>query len=363
MKYGIAIPSLLLVLGVSLYAQHASSQVFDLPVFDPSTLFDSNTGLPEGIQEQISITQVPTIPQPGQQVSVRVTGYSTDLNKAKITWTLDGKVLSSQTGATTFAFNAPANGVVSRLVITIVKEDGGVISRTLVINPADVDLIYEAETYAHPFYKGKRLYTSESEVNFIAIPNFLSSNGTKIPASSLIYTWKVNGTVLQNVSGYGKHTYSTKGTLIERPSTVTVDVSAVNSTLKATQSIQLQSTTPTVTLYENNPLLGIVYEKAIEGSFVLERPQVDFEGVPYFFSGDYKDSTDFNFAWYINGNRITSKAPNENYMVLRNDNNDEGKAVINVALNHTKNILQTTGVSLNLDFKKVENDTNEQFSF
>ena len=363
MKNGFAIPTLLVVLGASLYAQHAFSQS-TLPAFDPSTLFDSSTGLPSGIQEQITVEQVPSIPQPGEQVNVRITGYSTDLNKARITWTLDGKaVVSQQTGATAFTFKAPASGETSRLVITIVKEGGGTITKSLVISPADVDLIYEANTYAHPFYKGKKLFTSEAEINFIAIPNFVSSNGTKIEASNLVYTWRVNGSVLQNASGYGKYTYSTKGTLIERPSVITVDVSAVNSTLKATKSIQVQSLTPTITLYENNPLLGVVYEKAIEGAFKLERPQVDFEGVPYFFSASFKDSNDLDYRWFINGNEVETKASNENYMLLRNEQNAEGTAVVNVSVNHVRNLLQTTGASLQLDFTKTDDNTNELFTF
>ena len=360
MKNGFAIPSLCVVLCATLYAQHVSSQT---GVFvDPSTLFDSNTGLPGGIEEQISVVQIPTIPQPGQSVSVQISSYSSDLNKARITWTLDGRVLSSQTGATSLRFTAPQSGDTSRLVITIAKEGGGTITKTIVINPAEVDLIYEADTYAHPFYKGKRLYTSESNVNFIAIPNFVR-NGTKIAASDLVYTWRINGNVRQDVSGYGRNVFSTKGSLIERPMQVSVDVSAVNSTLKATQSISLQSTTPDIALYENNPLLGVVYEKAIEGTFKLERPQVDFEGVPYFFSGANKDDTILNYKWYINGTEVMSKSPNENYMVLQNDKNLEGTAVVNVSLSHTANILQNAKTSLGLDFKKVDNVSNEEFNF
>jgi hypothetical protein len=206
MKNGFAIPTLCIVLCAALYAQQASSQAGS--AFDPSAFFDGNTGLPGGIEEQISIVQVPTIPQPGQGVSVQISSYSSDLNKARITWTLDGRVLSSQTGATSLQFTAPQSGETSRLVITITKEGGGTITKTIVINPAEVDLIYEADTYTHPFYKGKRLYTSESNVDFIAIPNFVR-NGRKIPSSELVYTWKINGNVRQDVSGYGRSVFDT----------------------------------------------------------------------------------------------------------------------------------------------------------
>lgn len=366
MRYGVSIPTLLGVLLASGLAHQALSQsqpVFDQPTFDPASLFDPNTDLPTGIDEQLTITQNPQIPRPGDTVSVQLTSYVTDLNRSTITWTLDGRNVSSGVGITRFEFQAPAGGSSSRLVVTINKNGGGTISRTIVVSPADVDLIYEANTYVHPFYKGKKLFTSESSLTFIAIPNFVSSNGATIKAENLSYIWRVNGSVQQSVSGYGRNKFLTRGSLIERPMQISVEVTAPNSTLQASQSINVQSTKPEMTLYENNPLLGVMYDKAIQGTFVLERPQVDFEGIPYFFSGSYKDDPNFDFNWYINGTDVASKAPNENYMVLRNDQNQEGTALISVSTSHITNMLQTANTSLELDFKKVDNNANEQFTF
>jgi len=358
MKYRFIILSTLAV--TLFFVQHLFAQTTN---FDYSSLFDSNTGLPTGVDEQISIEQIPQIPLPGETVSIRITSYMTDLNKAKITWTQDGKVILSGTGALTNQIQAPQSGKTTKLVITIQKEGGGVLTHTITISPADVDLIYEAQTYAHPFFKGKRQYTSESVVTFIALPNFIGANGAKIKDSNLVYKWSINGSVQQSISGYGKNTFTTKGTLIERPMQVTVEVSAINSSLLATQSVNLRTTPPELTIYENNPILGVVYEKAISGSFFLNRPQVDFEAIPYFFSGNTKDNSDLVYKWSINGVRVTSKGINENYLLLQNGQNQEGAAVISVALEHAQNLLQTTGAQLELQFKKVENTTNENFIF
>lgn len=376
MKYGFSTLGLFLILFVSLFAQNVFSQtssttqpLFDYQEtpFDPTaliqSLIDGDTGLPSGIEEQVTIQQIPNIPKPGETVSVQLISYSTDLNKATITWTLNGRVLSSQIGATTLQFQAPQSGATSNLVITINKEGGGTISKTITVSPADVDLIYEADTYTPPFYKGKKLFTSESWITFVAIPNFVNPNGTTVDASNLVYTWRLNGSVQQSVSGYGKNTYRIKGGLIERPSQVTVEVSAINSTLKASRTIGYQSLKPEAVLYENNPVLGVVYEKAIQGSFLLERPQVDFESVPFFFSGSYKSNPEIQYTWSINSTPITSKAPNENYLVLRNEQNEEGVALINLGISHSTNILQSAASLLELNFKKVENEPNEQFTF
>jgi hypothetical protein len=370
MKYGFTTLGLFLILFVLLFLQNAFSQTTgqaqETP-FDPTqlinSLIDNNTGLPLGVEEQITIQQIPSIPKPGETVSVQITAYSTDLNKAKITWTIDGKVITSQTGAVTFQFLAPQSGKTSTLVIKIEKEGGGTLTKTIVVSPADVDLIYEAQTYVPPFYKGKKKFSSEAVIKFIAIPNFVTPKGNKIAISDLVYTWKVNGTVQQSVSGYGKNVFLTKGTLIERPTQVTVEVSAVNSTLKASQTIGFKSSAPEVVLYENNPILGIVYEKAIQGTFNLDRPQVDFEAVPYFFSGQYKDSSSIQYTWSLNGISVTSKGINENYLVLRNDKNEDGRALVNVSVQHASNIMQNAKSLLELNFKKIENEPNEQFTF
>lgn len=328
-----------------------------------SDLFDPNTGLPVGVDEQISIEQIPKIPKPGEIVFVRITSYLTDLNKAKITWTQDGTVLTSANGATTNQFQAPSSGQTSRVVITIEKESGGVITKTITLSPADVDLIYEAQTYAHPFFKGKRLFTSESVLNFIALPNFVTPSGNKIPEENLVYTWSINGTVQKAISGYGQNTFITQGGLIERPITVKVDVSAPNSTLTASQSVTLRSTVPEVLIYENNPLLGVVYENAILGNFLLKRFQVDFEAIPYFFDVVTKNDPSIEYTWFINRTRITSKAPQENYLLLQNTENTDGSAIISATVSHTQNILQNAQNSIDLTFEKVIEQNNEAINF
>ncbi|MEY4440574.1 MAG: hypothetical protein RLY49_200 [Candidatus Parcubacteria bacterium] len=365
MKYRYIILSVLIV-SVFVFVNLASSQSSETAQtsqIDLSSLFDSNTGLPTGIDEQISVDQTPRVPKPGEIVEIRITSYMTDLNKAKITWTQDGKVLVSQTGATVNQVQAPTSGKSTQIVITIEKEKGGTITKTITLNPADVDLLYEAQTYSPPFFKGKSLFTSESVISFIAVPNFVTSAGAQIAAENLIYTWSINGTVQQAISGYGKNTFTTKGSLIERPMKVSVEVSAINSTLKASQELTIKSTKPEVVIYENNPLLGIVYEHAVRGNFLLKRAQVDFEAIPYSFATLGKNSTDLTYAWSINGTKVTSKNPTENYLVLQNTENKDGTAVINVNVKQNQNILQNAFSNLQLDFKKVKDTSNEAINF
>ncbi len=362
MKYRFIITSICVVCFFSFHI--ASSQTTDqtAPAFNPFDLIDSNTGLPVGFEEQLSIEQIPKIPRPDEFVSIRLESYMTDLNKAQITWIQDGTISLSGTGAIAHVVQAPQSGKTSIVSIRIVKENGGILNKQITLSPADVDLIYEAQTYAHPFFKGKKLFTSESNVTFIAIPNFVI-NGKVAPLENLVYTWEINGTVQQNVSGFAQNTFSIKGSLIERPTTIGVTVSAINSPLIANKSITLKSTNPEILLYENNPVLGVIYEKALQGTLLLERAQIDFEAIPYFFSAITKNDQSLTYRWFINKKLVESKTPQENYILLQNNNNEEGTAGISVTVKHNQNILQNTGSQFNLNFKKIKQATNEIFNF
>src|SRR5690606_11304016 len=111
MKYFSSILSLSILAATLFYTQHVFSQsiLFDYeqPSFDFNQFINPNTGLPTGVEEQITIQQIPRIPSPGETVSITLSGYSTNLNKATITWTLNGNILNSGVGATQIQFQAP----------------------------------------------------------------------------------------------------------------------------------------------------------------------------------------------------------------------------------------------------------------
>jgi hypothetical protein len=338
------------------------SQSLSIPQSLLDSIIDPNSGLPIGVTEQVEIEQIPRIPNPGDLVNLKIISYLTDLNKAQIIWTTEEGVISSGIGNTSISIIAPPSGQSVTVQVRIIKNGGGEILQTISINPAGVDLIYEANTYTHPLYKGKKLFTSESTLRFIALPNFVDQLGNKIDDSNLIYTWKVND-VVQNTSGFGKNIFVRQGTLIERPVIVSVEVSDLKSNFRASKRMQIRSQAPEIILYENNPLLGVVYEKAIQGEFLLERPQVDFEGVPYFFSVPNKEDTSLKWRWAINGFPQQTKLSTENFIVLKNAQNEDGRAIITAQVEHVNNILQTAKNRFDLNFKKVNNTNNEEFVF
>lgn len=363
---------LTIIFPVTVYGQITQDQINQLSPLDQSLLqnalnllnqnkgnsfIDSNTGLPQGISEQISTTVRPSIPKPEENFYIEVTSYSTNLNAANITWTVDGQNILSGLGERRVNLVAPESGKRMSITLTVRKVEGGILTKNFELTPADVDILYEADTYTPPFYKGAALFTNEAGLNFVAIPDF-KRNGTSVSSGSLIYTWKIDGQVIESASGMGKDQFYYQGKVIQRPFTVTVNVTDPNSSLIARKDINIKEFRPNLVIYENNPLIGTVFEQAINGDFVLERKEIDFTAIPYFFSAEYSNDSNLSYEWFMNGKKVTTQA-NQNNITFRNDTGLSGQSLISVKLNHFNKIIQSSNSRLTLKFAENLSD----FSF
>ena len=302
-------------------------------------------GLPDGIKEQVSVNFSNSTPDPLEVVSVNVVSYTTNLNKADISWSINGAVKKREVGATKFTFQVGEAGSKTTLDIYMVKQDGSTISKKYEFMPSEVDLFYEAETITPETYPGKALFSNQSPVKIIAEPRLLDSNGKLISKENLVYNWKINDFARSDLSGYGKDFFRYSGSLITRPLKVSVTVSATNSKAVAQKTIILDPTETSVLIYEKNPVLGVMYEKAINSDFSLNREEVEFQIEELFFS---KDSlTKIN--WFLNGKKLSSSS-NMKSVIFRNEDKTEGKANISVRTENTTRILQGGDSSFGLIF-------------
>jgi hypothetical protein len=333
--------------------------LFDLPT--GNDLINTDTGLPKGVVEQLSIDVIPEIPQPNEEVTISVESFSANLGAATFSWSVNGVQQEAGKGITQFTFNAPDSGEEVSVRLIIQKAEGGTIERNFSFAPSNVDLIYEAETYVPPFYKGKSLYTNASLLRFIALPNFVV-NGVKINDKNLVYKWYVNGSADQDNSGYGKNVFYYQGTLIERPVNIEVEVMSEDTTLTGKEDITVYPDLPEILIYEDNPILGIIFEKVVEGNFLLNRPEINLESIPYNFSVPQRDSYLIDYVWKMNGERIITGYQN-NSVTLRNETGEEGLAVINLETNHFDKLLQTAATSLVLNFQEQNVSTSDGNSF
>jgi hypothetical protein len=103
-------------------------------------------------------------------------------------------------------------------------------------------------------------------------------------------------------------------------------------------------------MYENNPLQGSLFERALRGTFNLEREELQVTATPYFFSTNTRDSNQLSYQWGENGKKIGSPLVSSN-LIFRNPGlQASGISNISVSTEHVDNILQdaTMGFSLNV---------------
>ena len=89
----------------------------------------------------IVLTVNPSYPKANQSVTATLSSFSTDLNAARITWTIDGEEMLSGVGKKTYSFNVGATGFATNLEAKIETLSGSVISKKSSILPTDIDIM------------------------------------------------------------------------------------------------------------------------------------------------------------------------------------------------------------------------------
>lgn len=235
--------------------------------------------------DPLTVTISPQYPRPYQTVVVTPASTLIDLAAANVTVRANGTVAGQGSGAIRTNVQMGGPGTRTTIVVTAIDASGKTYTKQLVVSPADVSLIVEPATTVHPFYKGGSLVTSEGQVRLVAIPDLRTSAGTRIPAANLVYTWRFGDQILQAQSGIGKSVLTATAPPRYRDATVSLVVSSQDSSVVARAEVSVAPTTPLIRIYQNDPLLGPLFERALIGSFTMAEEEQTFRAVPYFFSG------------------------------------------------------------------------------
>jgi hypothetical protein len=155
--------------------------------------------------EDISVEVTPGNPEPYEDVTINLTSYSTDLNKAIITWRNESSVVLYGIGKKSYTFKTDAVGTSNIFTIEITPAEGtSTIIKKIAINPSEVEIMWEsADGYTPPFYRGKALTVSGGLIRAVAIPN---TDAIKSGIGSISYTWQNAGDAVLDSSGYNKIT-------------------------------------------------------------------------------------------------------------------------------------------------------------
>ena len=306
--------------------------------------------IPE-IKQQVNISVSPQVPKPGDDVTISVEAYGLDLNSTDIQWLINGKEIQRGSGNKTFKFNVGNSGE-SRVILNIYPKDQPIISKGFIFNPSNVDLLWQAETYTPPFYKGKALYSSESSITAVAIPNFVDGN-TRIKDSDVVYKWSVDREVQGDYSGYGKNYFKYTGDIISLDKDLAVEAyPSGQENRKGTGETNLSAKKAFVLFYEDNPTSGIMFNYSLTDKISLgSRNESKVAVFPYNFSAVSKDSG-LGYTWYINSEKVEIPDSVNSVTIKRNADNNADYADVMVDVEQAQHITQSTQNGIEFVFTK-----------
>jgi hypothetical protein len=298
----------------------------------------------------LSIAISPENPTPGSQVTVTLQSYSLDLDRAQITWSVNGAEKQTDIGLKSYYLQAGTAGTPVTVSAKIeVKET--LLNKEITFTPAGIDILFEAVSYVPPFYKGKAMNTNQGTIVVVAFPEVFDQNGNKFPTNDLVYNWKKDDIVLQDVSGLGKNYFTYSGTVPIRDSKIEVTASSIDRSMTANSSITITTGSPKIVFYENNPIYGIMTNKAIKNTVQMLSDEFSVIAMPYFFSAGYDVSPNLDYEWTFNGQAVENQDP-KNSFTVRQEAKGSGSAGIGLKVSNNSRIFQFTNNNFVINFQK-----------
>lgn len=330
----------------NLFAQELSSSTDKMPVNGGAG------GVPE-LQEKVSYTVFPSKPKKGDYVEITAEMYGTPVKNAIFIWNLNGKEYKKGQGLSKISFYVEKDTKVSVAIITM---KGAQIFKEWSFNPENVLIFWESNTYTQPFYRGKSLYTPESKLILHAI-NLDEKN--PLTSSYANYVWKINGKVKGNNSGVAKKTYTYQGNILQEEPLFELLYSNItnyqqttkNETVNTRSILKVQTLQTDVFAYEKTPLLGVLFNKQIKESFLLDKKEATIVAYPTYFS--VGSPTNLIYNWFINNELVKTKS---NFLIFKKIQDDE-KSILDITIKNPKSLLQTKNTSLIVETKTKEGDT------
>ena len=312
--------------------------LLSIPVFAQANLIPTYSG---GLQ----LGMTPQYPRAGDTVTLTVANYSGNADSTTYTWTVNGKTVLAGIGQKTITLQAGPSGSTQDVSVTAEQNRELVGTLSAHIHPADVDVLWEGQTTIPPFYQGRPLPNAASPITVLAVPH-IALNGSELPASSLIYSWKQNGIALADASGYGKSSLVITPPRFGQTFTVSVHVENTSGSAAAEGSATITPQTPTIVIYEHAPLLGIRFEKNISSVFPFSGDEISFAAFPLFFA----NTSILGGQWSLDGQTFAVDPQNPREVTFRKTSGASGTHAVTFSLVNPKGFLEQASASFKLSF-------------
>lgn len=263
----------------------------------------------------------PQYPAPYGQATLSMVSSTLDLSNAMMAVSVAGKEIY-QGSVRTIAVPMGKTGSIASVKVTINSARASY-SQMLSIQPQDVALVAEPISSAPPLYPGKSLVPLEGSVRVVAMANLQGSNGEAFDPSAFSYSWTVDGAQIANSSGIGKTAIIVASPLQYRARSVSVAVMNQDGNLVGGASLSLTAQDPSVRIYENDPLLGILYDHALSGDYPINDAEDTLYAAPFSFP---TTGGALLLQWFLNG----EAAQTGNSITLRPTGSGQGTASLSI---------------------------------
>lgn len=284
-----------------------------------------------------TVSVTPRYPTPYSQATLSFLSSTVDLTNALITVAVDGKKIY-QGSAQPVAITLGKAGVSANISVTAVSNET-TYTQSLSIQPQDVALVAEPIASVPALYRGKPSVPSGGSVRVVAIANLRSVSGRSLDPATLSYSWTVDDTQIANSSGIGKAAIIVASPLQYRARAVAVAVTSQDGTLVGGADLSLLSSAPLVRIYENDPLLGIRFERALAGTYSIQGTESTLFAAPFSFSTSAGAPI---LQWFLNG----SVAQTGLSITLRPAGSGKGSASLSLVASAGQFTTVTTNLSL-----------------
>lgn len=301
-----------------------------------------------GASSALFISLTPVHPGPGEPVRLTVTSPLYDLAESTITWSGNGVVIAQGEGVTEATVTTGKVGTETLITVSISGANGSASISTSII-PSSIDLLWEADSYTPPFFKGRALPSAGSRVRLMAIPHLSKPGGREIAASDLTYTWKKDGAVIKSASGKGKTSATLEGPLLFDSTLISVEALSADRSVSGAQSVRIENIEPILTLYQDQPLFGIAFHRALANTTAIHESEMSFFAAPYFAPVQKVSDARLSFEWEVNRTDVVPDRTRPNEITINADNSS-GEAQIQLSVTHATNYFFSAANTWTVDF-------------
>jgi hypothetical protein len=301
------------------------------------------------VEDDIGISVVPEVPGAFEQVTITLESYVTDLNRAYMSWQKNGKQDIYGYGKKQLSFTTGNVGESTIITVSIRTVTGEVIDHRIVVNPAEINLLWEgADAYTPPFYRGRALPTTEGLVRVVALPQ-IRQGGALLNAENYVFTWKRQDQVIQRSSGFNKNVFVFQKDYLNPNELIEVTAESNDTGSRARAQLAVQAFKPKILFYEKNPLTGVRFQESLKNGFSVGSSDKTVVAIPYFISPKNPLSQELTYAWKVNGEE-TPTSSLRNTLTIRKGTRP-GTATLEVTITSLKKLFLEEKARLNINLQ------------